>query len=335
MKDFFIYDKAQEKKIPFRGKITIGRSAESGVCLDEKDVSTNHAMITATVDGVFIEDFNSFNGTFLNGARLEPKEKYALQVKDIIQIGNSLLFFNSEEGNVEYVELPSFTGSFNIGSNDVGIVHDKFEDIIPKEDKNKYSLKSLRSNKEKINEIKKHIKDLSGLVKDREVVRATIEEKKSDLNEFDNYFRMKKYKTEEDILKTISSVDMVNQKIGDEIKAVEGAISEVEKEIAILNNKIGSLRGQMKESQDEFDHNKEVVEELHADLEIFRGRGGLVDELKDYMQRLKKFEEFDIEKQMESLKAALVKEEESLKEAQKKYAQNKFGSDGLFKKKAS
>ncbi len=336
MKEFFIYDKNQEEKVPFSKELTIGRSPKCGLTLNEKEVSTNHARISVSSDGVFIEDFNSFNGTFLNGARLEPKEKRTLQVKDIIQIGNHLLFFNSVEGNVEYVDLPSFTGSFKIANVDEKIIHDKFEEINNDiENKNKYSLKGLRSNKEKINEIRKHITDLNGLIKDRETVRSVIDEKKSELNEFDNYFRMKKYKTEEDILKTISSVDMVNQKIGDEIKAVECSISELQAEINSLNQKISKLQNQAKESQKEFDHNRDVREELYADLEIFRGRGGLVDEIKTYMQRLKKFEDFEMEKQMEKLKDTLVKEEESLKEAQKKYAQNKFGSDGLFKKKAS
>lgn len=332
MKEFFIYNKAKEEKVFFSGRITIGRSSDCELSIDEKEVSTKHAIISIGGDDVFIEDFNSNNGTFVNGTRLEPKQKHCLHEKDIIQIGNHYLFFNSEEGNVEYVELPSFTGAFAMGT-EVGIVHDKFENLEVKDDSSKYSLKGLRATKEKINEIKKCIEDLAELSNSRAGIEKTIHDKKSELNDFDNYFKMKKYRTEDDFLNTISSVERVNSKIGDEITEVEGKISALEEQVAALNKEINSLKKVSREAQSEFDNNVEVTKEIAADLEIFRGRDGLVNEIKGYMQKLKKMDELDIQKQMETLKENLAKEEEQLKVAQKQYAQKKFGSEGLFSKK--
>ena len=73
------------------GKITIGRSPESDICIDDASVSTNHAVITVSpsefFDGhfdVFIEDLKSRNGTLVNG---ESIEWCRLQPEDVISIG--------------------------------------------------------------------------------------------------------------------------------------------------------------------------------------------------------------------------------------------------------
>lgn len=326
MEEFFIYSKSLGEKIFFSGRITIGRSSDCELCIDEKEVSTRHAIISIGGGEAYIEDFNSNNGTFVNGTRLEPKLKQRLHEKDNIQIGNHYLVFNSQEGNIEYVELPSFSGTSSMGIDKIGIVHDKFEDLAVKEDPNKYSLKGLRATKEKINEIKRCISDLSELSNNRISVEKTVEQKKSGLRDFDHYFKMKKYRTEDDFLNTISSVDKVNQKIGDEIREVQSKISTLEDELAILTKVASS-------SQTEFDNNIAIKKEIYADLEIFRGRDALVDEIKSYIQKLKEIDELDVQKQMSSLKESLVKEEEHLKSAQKQYAQKKFGSEGLFSKK--
>ena len=333
MKELFIFDKDREKKIFFKGKLSIGRSNSCNVQINDNDVSSSHAVIVVDVKGVFIQDFNSFNGTYLNGQKLEPKMKYPLQVKDIIQIGGHYFFFNSLEGNIEYLDLPSFTGSISMVTNEMNeIIHDKFEPIVNKDKEGSYSLKGLRSNKEKINGIKDRIKEFEKLDGDRVSLQTRIENKKIEIEEFNSYFKMKNYKNEEDIYKTISSVNIVNQKIKDEVRVVQSKIKKLTDQIALLNDQKNKLENQIKTSVGECQSNDDMINELSADLEIFKGRGGLEDELSELHEKLQKYESLNIEGQIRDLKEYLSKEEKALKEAQKQYAQKKFGSEGLFKK---
>ncbi len=212
------------------------------------------------------------------------------------------------------------------------IIHDKFEPIVNKEKEGSYSLKGLRSNKEKINGIKNRIKEFEKLDVDRSNLQNQIENKKIEIEEFNSYFKMKNYTNEEDIYKTISSVNIVNQKIKDEMRTVQSKIAKLAEQMALLKNQMLTLENQMKVSEGECRSNDDVINELSADLEIFKGRGGLEEELSELHQKLKKYESLNIEAQIKDLKEYLIKEEQALKEAQKQYAQKKFGSDGLFKK---
>ena len=73
------------------GKITIGRSPDSDICIDDASVSTNHAVITVTQNefledhvDVFIEDLKSRNGTLVND---EPIQWCRLKPEDVVSIG--------------------------------------------------------------------------------------------------------------------------------------------------------------------------------------------------------------------------------------------------------
>jgi serine phosphatase RsbU (regulator of sigma subunit) len=76
------------RKYPLEGSATVlGRQADCAICLPAKAVSRQHAKI-AQADGVFyLEDLNSSNGTFLNGARLSPHVPVRLSEQDTFQIG--------------------------------------------------------------------------------------------------------------------------------------------------------------------------------------------------------------------------------------------------------
>jgi pSer/pThr/pTyr-binding forkhead associated (FHA) protein len=65
-------------------EISIGRSADSDIVIDNLGVSNNHARILKTGEGYSIEDLKSTNGTLLNnkGIAIEP-----LKDEDIITIG--------------------------------------------------------------------------------------------------------------------------------------------------------------------------------------------------------------------------------------------------------
>jgi len=79
----------------YAGRNMIGRFADRPVDIDlgvqeaEGQIwsSRQHALITFDKNALVVEDLNSLNGTWVNGARLSPGTKRPLQPNDIIQIG--------------------------------------------------------------------------------------------------------------------------------------------------------------------------------------------------------------------------------------------------------
>ena len=65
-------------------KVSIGRTPEAGVFLDDVTVSRNHALLVRRRDGLYIDDLGSLNGTYVNRRRIES---HALVDGDEIQIG--------------------------------------------------------------------------------------------------------------------------------------------------------------------------------------------------------------------------------------------------------
>ena len=53
----------------------------------ENGVSRCHAIVRVNGDGVFIKDFNSRNGTFLNGYELHPMREYSVVDNDELVLG--------------------------------------------------------------------------------------------------------------------------------------------------------------------------------------------------------------------------------------------------------
>ncbi|MHB9148811.1 MAG: FHA domain-containing protein [Thermoleophilia bacterium] len=64
--------------------LTIGRSPESHLFLDDVTVSRHHARIVRDAAGFSIEDLNSLNGTYVNRGRVERQH---LSDGDELQIG--------------------------------------------------------------------------------------------------------------------------------------------------------------------------------------------------------------------------------------------------------
>ena len=79
----------------YEGRNVIGRFADRPVDIDlvvqeaEGQIwsSRQHAAITYDKNMVLVEDLNSLNGTWVNGARLQAGQKRPLQANDVIQIG--------------------------------------------------------------------------------------------------------------------------------------------------------------------------------------------------------------------------------------------------------
>lgn len=78
-------------------KLTIGRTQDNDIVLNESGVSRHHAVITKSEKGVFIEDTGSRNGVFLNK---KPIQREKLSFWDEIQIHNYIIKYMALEGLV-------------------------------------------------------------------------------------------------------------------------------------------------------------------------------------------------------------------------------------------
>jgi FHA domain/zinc-ribbon domain len=71
-------------------RVTVGRSPECDIFLDDVTVSRRHALVKQSDGGFLIEDQGSLNGTFLNRRRIESAP---LADGDEVQIGKYKLTF--------------------------------------------------------------------------------------------------------------------------------------------------------------------------------------------------------------------------------------------------
>jgi pSer/pThr/pTyr-binding forkhead associated (FHA) protein len=71
-------------------RLTIGRSPEAEVFLDDVTVSRNHALLVRRRDGLYIDDLGSLNGTYVNRRRIES---HKLVDGDELQIGKYKLTY--------------------------------------------------------------------------------------------------------------------------------------------------------------------------------------------------------------------------------------------------
>src|SRR4029434_952096 len=76
-------------------RLVIGRSEESDVFLPDTLLSRRHAEIEQRMDGCYLIDLGSTNGTFLNRARVVGEQR--LRHGDIIAVGDSKLVFSENE----------------------------------------------------------------------------------------------------------------------------------------------------------------------------------------------------------------------------------------------
>jgi pSer/pThr/pTyr-binding forkhead associated (FHA) protein len=70
--------------------LTIGRSPNSDLFLDDVTVSRHHARVLRDEGGFWVEDLNSLNGTYVNRKRIE---QHRLFDGDELQIGKFKLAF--------------------------------------------------------------------------------------------------------------------------------------------------------------------------------------------------------------------------------------------------
>jgi hypothetical protein len=73
-----------------RDRLTIGRSPDSDIFLDDVTVSRRHAELLRRPDGFAIADLGSLNGTFVNRRRVDRK---LLEDGDEVQVGKYKLTY--------------------------------------------------------------------------------------------------------------------------------------------------------------------------------------------------------------------------------------------------
>jgi len=71
-------------------RMTIGRSPEAEVFLDDVTVSRNHAMLVRRTDGLYVDDLGSLNGTYVNRHRIDS---HRLVDGDELQVGKYKLTY--------------------------------------------------------------------------------------------------------------------------------------------------------------------------------------------------------------------------------------------------
>lgn len=75
--------------------LTIGRSPDNALIIDNPAVSGHHARVFSESGAVIVEDLNSTNGTFVNG---QHTTRRVLRSGDVLQIGkHQLVFDNTQE----------------------------------------------------------------------------------------------------------------------------------------------------------------------------------------------------------------------------------------------
>jgi pSer/pThr/pTyr-binding forkhead associated (FHA) protein len=71
-------------------RMSIGRTPDAAVFLDDVTVSRNHALLVRRDDGLYIDDLGSLNGTYVNRRRIES---HRLEHGDEIQVGKYKLSY--------------------------------------------------------------------------------------------------------------------------------------------------------------------------------------------------------------------------------------------------
>ena len=71
------------------GVIMIGRGSDCQLILDDDYVSTRHARVVSSPNGIYVEDLGSTNGTYVNGQRITAPTTITLA--DTVRIGKAMM----------------------------------------------------------------------------------------------------------------------------------------------------------------------------------------------------------------------------------------------------
>jgi pSer/pThr/pTyr-binding forkhead associated (FHA) protein len=86
--------------------ITIGRTSDNTLEVNDASVSSRHARIAPGGEGYLLTDLGSTNGTRLNGSPCTPDAEYSLSPGDKVAFGKVQAVFDPENAEEEAQELP-------------------------------------------------------------------------------------------------------------------------------------------------------------------------------------------------------------------------------------
>jgi len=76
-------------------EFAVGRAEDNDLTIEKPTVSRHHLLVTQEGDRWFVEDRGSFNGTFLNGSRIQAGAKVPLRHGDRIGLGAESVVFSA------------------------------------------------------------------------------------------------------------------------------------------------------------------------------------------------------------------------------------------------
>ena len=89
--------------------ITIGRTADNDITIDNLAVSSHHATVHDVNEGAVVEDMGSTNGTFVNDNKVT---RHTLKDGDIITVGGMVTKINEKitknENRMAFIEIEDF-----------------------------------------------------------------------------------------------------------------------------------------------------------------------------------------------------------------------------------
>ncbi len=89
-------------------EVSIGRDLANDIPVPDSEISRRHARFIVKVDGVYIEDLGSTNGTFLNGVRLSAPKRLANG--DLVTLAeNTVMSFEWEQAAQVADKLPTYS----------------------------------------------------------------------------------------------------------------------------------------------------------------------------------------------------------------------------------
>lgn len=100
-------DKVIERIVTEKKRISIGRTNENDIVLENRGVSRKHALIEFNNNAAVVIDNESLNGTFVNNRKISEE---VLRDEDVITIGKYSLIYNSES-NADADEGANFDGT--------------------------------------------------------------------------------------------------------------------------------------------------------------------------------------------------------------------------------
>jgi pSer/pThr/pTyr-binding forkhead associated (FHA) protein len=119
-------DNNLEEMILTEGTVTIGRSKDNDILINDLSVSAHHAKLVTFFKPTYIQDLQSTNGTYVNSRRVM---EHTLEQGDVITIGKQSIYFYKDD---EFKTAIPQDHTIELSSRDISL-------ILKKEDQQKKS----------------------------------------------------------------------------------------------------------------------------------------------------------------------------------------------------